>query len=264
MGRIHETVATANAVARTLMLAVAMAAAGGAGWKAYDLYNKPHLQLAEKQRALHEAAAQAEQLRQELAQGAARMETLGKEKDRLETSLKLLKLRHRIARLKVIDQRPADDSNRLRTTVEFCEINEEGAPLDDAPRRFEIEGDRVYVECLVAKFDDKYVEQSDLERATAICLFQRLFGEYQQPHEGYALDQVGSSPTSYARGGRTSEFEQRIWRDFWNLAADPQRAAELGIRAAHADAPSIRVRPDGVYELELRSTGEFTLRPRTP
>ena len=46
MGRIHETVATANAVARTLMLAVAMAAAGGAGWKAYDLYNKPQVQLA--------------------------------------------------------------------------------------------------------------------------------------------------------------------------------------------------------------------------
>ena len=133
--------------------------------------------------------------------------------------------------------------------------------MDDRRRKFEIEGDRIYVECLVAKFDDKYVEQADLDRATAICLFQRIFGEYQEPHEGFELDPIGSSPTSYARGGKISEFEQQIWNDFWNLASDREKAASLGIRAAHADAPSIRVRKGMTYELELRATGEFTLRP---
>jgi hypothetical protein len=56
-------------------------------------------------------------------------------------------------------------------------------------------------------------------------------------------------------------MEKQIWKDFWTIAANPSRAAELGIRAAHADAPSIRVNEGVTYELELRTTGEFTLRP---
>ena len=91
--------------------------------------------------------------------------------------------------------------------------------------------------------------------------FQRIFGEYQQPQEGYQLDEIGSSPTSYARGGQVSEFEQKIWDDFWEIANDRKKAAELGIRAAHAVAPSIRVKKGLTYELELRSTGEFSLVP---
>ena len=58
-----------------------------------------------------------------------------------------------------------------------------------------------------------------------------------------------------------SEFEQKIWDDFWEIASNREKAAEIGIRAAHADAPSTRVREGVTYELELRSTGEVTLRP---
>ena len=118
----------------------------------------------------------------------------------------------------------------------------------------------MYVECLVAKFEDDYIEQAALDRSTAICLFQRIFGEYQQPQEGYPLDVQRTGPHTYARGGQLSALEQRIWSDFWQIANDPQQAAALGIRAAHADAPSTRVEKGAVYELELRSTGEFTLR----
>ena len=58
---------------------------------------------------------------------------------------------------------------------------------------------------------------------------------------------------SVAKGGLDIENDLK--------KADPKKAAELGIRAAHADAPSIRVKPGATYELELRTTGEFTLRP---
>lgn len=175
--------------------------------------------------------------------------------------MRLLKMNHRVARLHVLDQIKDPASERLTSSVEFYEVNTVGVPMDDRRRKFQIEGDRVYVECLVAKFDDEYIEQADLDRATAICLFQRIFGEHQEPHEGFELDSIGSIPTSYARGEKISEFEQQIWNDFWNLASDRKKAAALGIRAAHADAPSIRVRKGMTYELEFRATGEFTLRP---
>ena len=263
MGKINETVQTANSALRTLLLAVLVAGAGFAGWQGYSIYNQPIKKLAEKQREL-------ETVRQDLAKRQAEVETLEadlqaktEQLERAETSLRLLKMSHRIARLKVLDQQPIPDSDpqRLLTTLEFFEVNSDGAPIDERRRQFEIEGDRVYVECLVAKFEDKYIEQSDLDRATAICLFQRIFGEYQQPQDGFQLDEVGSSPTSYARGGQISEFEQRIWDDFWTLAADRRKAAEIGIRAAHADAPSTKVKKGVTYELELRSTGDFTLLP---
>jgi hypothetical protein len=58
-----------------------------------------------------------------------------------------------------------------------------------------------------------------------------------------------------------SEFERKIWDDFWMIANNPQKAAELGIHAAHGSAVSMRMQPGKTYEVELRSTGDMTIRP---
>jgi len=263
MGKINETVRTANSALRTLLFAVLVAGAGFAGWQGYSLYNEPQLQLAKKEKALESAREELLKRQRQIATLATDLQTKIEQLERSETALRLLKQRHRIARIRVLDQRPIPESDppRVMSTVEFFEVNGEGIPIDEQPKQFEIEGDRIYVECLVAKFEDKYVEEADLDRATAICLFQRIFGEYQQPQEGFVLDPIGSSPTSYARGGKTSKFEQQIWDDFWEFASDRKKSAEIGIRAAHADAPSTKVKKGVTYQLEMRSTGEFTLLP---
>jgi len=268
MGQVHDTIRTLNSTLRTLLVGVLLVGAGLVGWQGYSFYNEPQQKLAEKQQELESTRTQLLQREQELANRTEELARLGTELqvkteqvERLETTMTLLKLSHRIARLHVVDQQENADSGQLETTVDFFEVNDEGAPIDDRRRRFKVAGDQIYVECLVAKFEDKYIEHSDLERSTAICLFQRIFGEYQQPQEGFELDKIGSRPTSYARGGQMSDFEKQIWADFWNIANDPQQATKLGIRAAHADAPSTRVRKGKTYELELRSTGEFTLKP---
>ncbi|RIK86704.1 MAG: hypothetical protein DCC67_02505 [Planctomycetota bacterium] len=267
MGRINETVHTFNSFVRTVLFAVLVAGAGLAGWKAYSIYNEPQQKLDQKQRELDSMATKLRQTAADLDASRRQIDSLSAEIQkkneaiaRLETANHLLKLRHRIARLKVTEQTTDPATGRSRTEIEFYEVNEEGAPVGERRQRFTLDGDRVYVECLLAKFDDKYIEANDLDRRTAICLFQRIFGEHQQPHEGFAIDQVGSAPTSYARGGEMSEFEKRIWQDFWTLANDPAKASELGIRAVHADAPSMQVEKGGVYELELRTTGDFTFR----
>jgi hypothetical protein len=267
MGRFNETVRTVNSAVRTVLFGLLLAGAGYGGWKAYSIYNEPQKKLDAKQRELDSIAAKLTQAsndldarNKEVASLKADIEEKNAAIAKLETANALLKLRHRIAQLRVIDQQEDPQTKRPKTEIEFFEVNEDGAPIDDRRQKFTIDGDRVYVECLLAKFDDKYIEANDLDRRTAICLFQRIFGEHQEPQDGFQIDQVGSAPTSYARGGEMSDFEKRIWEDFWTLADDPAKAAELGIRAAHADAPSLRVKKGGLYELELRSTGEFTFR----
>ena len=120
----------------------------------------------------------------------------------------------------------------------------------------------MYVECLVAKFDDKYVEQNALDRNTAICLFQRIFGEHQEPKDGFAIDQIGSSPG----------VVRALRRDVGVREADLGRLLDASptIRRRRRSWAFARPMPTrrrsacakGVtYELELRTTGEFTLRP---
>ena len=244
---------------------------GFVGYKGFEMVNAPAQELADKQReldevrgrlvALDESLAASERkiadLQAQAAADAERIAELERERERVETSLRLMKLRRRLARIEVLEQGP-DVDGQLVTRFRFYEIGDEGQPLAE-PVELMVEGDRIYIEYLVVKFDDKYIEAADLERGTAICLFERVFGEKQEPETGYVIDEVGTRPTAYERGTPMSEFEQKIWEDFWTIANDPQKAAELGIRATHAQAPSIRVEVGNTYELDLRSTGDFTL-----
>jgi hypothetical protein len=122
-------------------------------------------------------------------------------------------------------------------------------------------GDKIYVDYWVVKFEDQYVEQADLDRSTSICLFRKIYGEFQNPADGYVLDAVGSRPTAYARGGRMSDFEEQIWSDFWDIAHDPARAKQNGIRAAHGEAVYTELRPGKTYRLELRASGGLSIAP---
>jgi hypothetical protein len=254
---------------RTMLMLVLAAAAGYGGWIAYGLYNEPKQQLADKQAELEKVSADLTARRQEIVELTTHLEEKSREIDRLEVAMQLLKVRHRLARLKVLDQQevevPAAEAGaaptkKLITKIEFVEVNEEGQPIGK-PREFEIDGDLVFIDYLRVTFDDKYVEQSDLDRSTAICLFQRVFGEHQQPIDGFQLDDVGARPTAYARGSEMSDFERKIWSDFWTIANDPQQAAEMGIHAAHEVASAMRVKPGKTYEVDLRSTGDMTIRP---
>jgi hypothetical protein len=267
MGRVTETVQTINHTLRTLLLVVLIGAAGYGGYLAYGLYHQPHQELAEKQSELDGALAGLQQAHAELEARAEeigglnqRLEDAVARADRLDIALRLLKVHRRIARLSVLDQRENAETGRDVTRVEFAEINDAGTPIG-VPKQFDIDGNVVYLDYFRVTFDDQYVEQSDLDRSTAICLFHRIFGERQQPADGYQLDRVGTRPTAYARGSDMSDFEKKIWDDFWSIANDPRRAEELGIRAAHKVALGMQLEPKKSYQIEIRATGDMTIEP---
>lgn len=274
MARITETVSTINSLIRTVLAVVILSGVGYAGWLAYDAYQQDNTELQAKVALLSEQEGTIQELNGALAERTsqldekeARIRSLNEELeadrrriDQLQTALHLLKVDHRLARITVLKQETDEETGQLFSSIEFLELNDEGAPMDE-PRVFRIEGNVVYVDYWVVKFDEKYVENSDVHRSTSICLFRRIFGESQEPRDGYVLDQVGSRPNAYSRGGKPSEFEKAIWDDFWNIANDPQKAHDMGIRAAHGEAIAILLRPGKKYRVMLRASGGLSITP---
>ena len=233
------------ALAATVMLSVG-------GWVFYRSYNSHELALQEKDRELKVRAERIDELSKDV-------ETKKKEIERLLMVVRLLKIDHRVAHLTVLDQQPTEDGKNVVSTVRFVEVDNEGHPIGE-PHEFAVQGNVVYVDALVIKFADEYVEQADPLKGTSACLFRRIFGESQKPEEGFPIDAVGSRPAAYSPGSEMSDFERDLWDRFWEYANDRAKAEAAGIRAIHGEAPYMKVQKGKTYRVELRASGGLTFK----
>jgi multidrug efflux pump subunit AcrA (membrane-fusion protein) len=271
---VTEGLSTITSFLRTLIALVMLGALGAAGYFGYTTYHAKEIAAQQQERELQQRKQQLDALSQQLDSAKLELENKNREieaKDaeittlnasikKLETAIRYLKIDHRVARFTAVDQSRDEATGEVSSLIEFVELNDEGHPID-TPRQFRIRGDVVYIDGWVVKFEDKYVEQADLERGTSLLLFKRIFGSGQKPDDGYPLDEVGSAPHAYARGGKMSDFERKIWDDFWNIANDSERAKQLGIRAAHGGAPFMKVEKGKSYRILLRASGDPTIVP---
>lgn len=262
-----ENISTVNSFMRTILATIVMGAIGVASWFGYTTFNKQEItaanlrdanqKLEAAQKDLETATAEIKVKDNRIKEQDVQIVTLNKDVERLETTLALIKVDHRLARLTVIDQGVDAATGQTFSLVEFVEVNDEGAPID-TPREFRVPGEQIYVDNWVVKFADKYVEEADLERGTSLILFHRIFGDKQQPADGFPLDEAGTRPQAYARGGKITDLEKKIWGDFWNIANDKQKADELGIRAAHGLALSIKLQKGASYLITMRAGGDLS------
>jgi len=128
-------------------------------------------------------------------------------------------------------------------------------------RVLEIKGDEVYVDTLVIKFEDHFVEAGDPLKGKSLLLFRRIFTNRVKPDEGYVLDKRGVPPEIYAVRAASSPFERDLWARFWEVANSEQLAKQAGVKAIHGQAVYGRLLPNMVYTLLMRSTGETMLPP---
>jgi len=180
----------------------------------------------------------------------------------LELSLMLLKVDHRVARVQVLEQtEEVDEAGEAttRTRVRFVELGPDGLPLDEGLETT-IDGARLYVESLVIKFDDTYVEQGDFLRGSSVVLFKGLFGEDQKPSDGTPIDSEGGRPSVYGSEDGGDPLHAELWEQFWTYANDPEAAREKGVRAMQGEAPFMELRPGGSYRVELRASDGLTIK----
>src|SRR6476659_10257394 len=112
MGRVNDTISNVNSAVRNLLLAVLIGGAGYGGYKAYDLfYSEPKKQIKEKQAAFDELQNKFTQASDDLLAGQKKIKQLGDQNkdladknERMQVAMKLLKVRHRLARLTILDQ----------------------------------------------------------------------------------------------------------------------------------------------------------------
>jgi hypothetical protein len=189
-----------------------------------------------------------------------RIRVLEQEKQRLETYVTILEHTDRRARIEVLKQMAAAEGKQ-QTTIRFTETDDGGKPIT-ASREITLPDAEVYIDTLVIKFEDHFVEDKDLLKGHACMLFRRIFSSTMRPEEGFPIDPPGQAPEIYATRVQSS-FEKDLWKRFWEMANDEKLAREHGVRAIHGDAPYMRMQSDRVYEILLRSTGEVVITPGT-
>jgi hypothetical protein len=249
---VFKAVNALNNLLGALVSLVILALIGVGGWLGFKTYfgGQERDALAGK---VAEQKLQIERLESDLELTQQRLE-------RAQTALRLLKVDHRVAQLDVVKQQGSAKTGDLTTTFNFAEVDDQGKEVGQS-RMFTVKGDMVYVETLVVKFTDEAVESADPFRSTSICLFRRVFGENQNPKDGFVLDAPGDQPIVYRTGGPPSDFEKEIWSRFWDYSNNPDEAAKKGIRAAHGEAPSQKLLPGMRYKLNLRASGGLSIQP---
>jgi hypothetical protein len=200
--------------------------------------------------------SQIDELRQQL-------EAKEREVQRLQIANRLLKVNRRVAQIDVVSQTGSAKAGDLATKFTFQEIGADNRPLGE-PRPFTVRGDVVYFDAWVVKYEDRLVESGDPLHSMSICLFRRIFGEAQEPRNGFVLDAVGSTPAPYRAGGATTDLERDLWSKFWDYANNPALAGKAGIRAAHGEAPSIKLMPGKRYRISLRASAGLEIVTEEP
>ncbi len=220
-----------------------------ASWFGYNYYNERDLlqaDLQSKTAKLVEQGIEIERLDKDNAEKAKRIA-------QLDAAVRLLKVDHRLAEIRVLDQSTDKETGKLTTRFQFVEVDDAGQPVGE-PKTFAIEGDIVHVDGLIVKYLDKYVEGGDPLRGTSAFLFRRIYGEHQEAAKGYPLDPVGDRPAPYGQGTKMSDVEKEVWTNFWDYANNPAKRAEAGIRAVHGEAPYIKLEKKKLYKVQLRAS----------
>jgi hypothetical protein len=259
MGEVLETVKTVNSAVRTGLAVVLVGGVGAGGFYGYNLYSQNERSAMALKAANELVGKQKEEI---IQQGIAIRERDVKI-SKLAAAMRALKVTQRVAVIDVLDQKVDEATGDIRTELQFSELGDDGRAIDK-PRQFIVPGDDVYVDCLLVKFLDEYVEEADIDKGATLYLFERIFSDKLAPEKGYALDSAGDRPKAYATGGKMTEFEKQIWRDFWTLAAEPKKAAEFGIRAAHGQANHFKAQKGKRYRLEVRASDGMTILPEEP
>jgi hypothetical protein len=177
-------------------------------------------------------------------------------------------LRQVIVRL-TADTRTAEvivsDVNNGRTTIKLVEYDADSKPL--APRYFTFKNNLIQFQSLVIRFADDYVKYGDRLRGKSAYIFWKVFalGD-SNTAEIFEINKLGEVPAGYELAPADvtlgpvifrmpTDFEKKLWRDFWDYALQEDKAKAMGIKNAQVEAPGTKFVPGKLYTIKIEHNG---------
>jgi hypothetical protein len=198
----------------------------------------------EQQRMIAELTAINAELEQKVEEHKAMIERLSRSR--------------RIAHIEIVDQAIGLDSRAIETTLRLYELDDDGGEI--ARQDFTITGDVLFVDAWTVKFDHEKIAQGHPLYGRTLVLLRRVYSDRMAPIDGLAIDTPGAIPPGYATGD-ASQFEQKVWSHFWELAMDADLAKAMDVRVAQGEAVYKPVRKDQWFELLVDAAGGINLTP---
>jgi hypothetical protein len=194
------------------------------------------------------------------------LEQREREKFELQQAIQRLIGEDRVAEVRVVDQMLAGEmvngqpAARDTTTIEFIEIDRQGHPLPS--KRFVVNDRVIYFEALVVKFEPEDVAGGDPLRGKSLALFRRIYGERQQPAEGFRIDPENDVPNVYRVQPEPSPLERQLWARFWDYARNPDLAARDRVRIAQGESVCEPMLKGDIWTLTLQNNGGLNIKFR--
>ncbi|MEZ6085214.1 MAG: hypothetical protein R3E58_15070 [Phycisphaerae bacterium] len=234
----------------------AMAISGGTLYLQVKQQRAIELEL-ENKRLVHEQ----EELARKNRALALQAERLKREKAQLDEVIERLDVEERVAEIEVLQQH-RNAQGDLQTVIRFTEFGRGGKRLE--PLVFGVPSNTPHFDALVIKFERDYVKRGDALRGHNLALFRRVYGDTQSPNSGYWIGERSGVPDLYRIADEPTEFELNLWNEFWEYAANPDKAADAGVRVAQGESVYAPMKPGELWRLSLDAGGGLNLKKQSP
>ncbi len=153
-----------------------------------------------------------------------------------------------------------ETAQKIKTTIKFLEYDAEGKPLP--ARYFTFQGNIIQFQSLVIRFQDKFVKAGNRLQGKSIYLFLKAFVLDGAKTQEFVLTETQHIPAGYRLPGKKSEFEAKLWEEFWKYALDPAAREHSGIKNAQIEAPGSIFLPGTIYTIRIEHDGGLRIDTR--
>lgn len=176
------------------------------------------------------------------------------ENKELQTAIANIGAERQIGYAKIISQTEVD--GKTITKLKFVETDKDDMLKRVLEKEYEIEGDVIYFDALIVKFDKQLVMDG---KERALYLWRRVYSDKMRPEDGFAIEAQGDEPKRYAEICSKLKIRDKelFWKEIWELADDEQSLAEYGISAIYGNVVYRKVRPGLIYVFKISATGNL-------
>ena len=171
----------------------------------------------------------------------------------LKQVIQRLEADSRLAEVLVTNAQYDQKEKKLKTTIKFLEYDTEGRPLE--PKYFTFSGNIIQFQSLVIRFDDIHVRTADKLRGRSAYLFWKVFMLDGKNTQEYDITRPSQVPEGYKSEFEKSEFEKKLWKQFWHYALNNEEAKRSGIKNAQIEAPGTMFIPGMLYTIKIEHDG---------